>query len=161
MRAASHFYKVLDEHTIIIAADTPQNRRAYEDLVIQTFFLSNADVKDMMTILRTLIDAQEVRRQRAAQRHHPARHGRQGEGRRADHRGQRQVEGRGGGRRRAAADQLGSGCATSGSASSELHRSASSSASTAPAARHGTGAAHAAGIRLVGPAVHQPEQLAR
>ena len=60
MRAASHFYKVIDEHTIIIAADTPQNRRTYEDLVIQTFFLSNAEVKDMMTILRSLVDAKKI-----------------------------------------------------------------------------------------------------
>src|SRR6185295_18871731 len=51
MRAAGHFYKVMDEHTIIIAQDTPQNRRTYEDLVIQTFFLSNSEVKDMLTIL--------------------------------------------------------------------------------------------------------------
>jgi general secretion pathway protein D len=60
MRAAQHFYKVLDTHTILIAADTPQNRRAYEDLVIQTFFLSNADVKDVMTMLRTLVDAKKL-----------------------------------------------------------------------------------------------------
>ena len=60
MRAAGHFYKVQDEHTIIIAADTPQNRRLYEDLVIQTFFLSNIEVKDMMTILRSLVDAKKV-----------------------------------------------------------------------------------------------------
>ena len=60
MRAAGQFYKVLDEHTIIIAADTPQNRRLYEDLVIQTFFLSNAEVKDMMTILRSLVDAKKI-----------------------------------------------------------------------------------------------------
>lgn len=60
MRAASHFYKVLDEHTILIAADTPQNRRTYEDLVIQTFFLSNAEVKDMLTILRSLVDAKKI-----------------------------------------------------------------------------------------------------
>ena len=58
MRAAGHFYKVIDEHTILIAADTPQNRRIYEDLVIQTFFLSNAEVKDVMTMLRSLVDAQ-------------------------------------------------------------------------------------------------------
>ncbi|NJL28605.1 MAG: hypothetical protein HC897_12305 [Thermoanaerobaculia bacterium] len=49
MRTVGHFYKVLDEHTIIIADDTPQNRRTYEDLVIQTFFLSNSEVKDVMT----------------------------------------------------------------------------------------------------------------
>ncbi|HEV8240268.1 MAG TPA: secretin N-terminal domain-containing protein [Thermoanaerobaculia bacterium] len=60
MRAAQHFYKVLDSHTILIAADTPQNRRAYEDLVIQTFFLSNSDVKDVMTMLRTLVDAKKL-----------------------------------------------------------------------------------------------------
>jgi general secretion pathway protein D len=60
MRAASHFYKVLDPHTILIAADTPQNRRAYEDLVIRTFFLSNAEVKDVITMLRSLVDAKKV-----------------------------------------------------------------------------------------------------
>ncbi len=60
MRAAGHFYKVIDEHSIIIAQDTPQNRRTYEDLVIQTFFLSNSEVKDMLTILRSLIDARKI-----------------------------------------------------------------------------------------------------
>lgn len=60
MRSANHFYKVIDEHTILIAADTPQNRRIYEDLVIQTFFLSNSDVKNMMTILRSLVDAKKI-----------------------------------------------------------------------------------------------------
>jgi general secretion pathway protein D len=60
MRAGTHFYKVLDEHTIIIAQDTPQNRRTYEDLVIQTFFLSNSEVKDMMTILRSLVDSKKI-----------------------------------------------------------------------------------------------------
>jgi general secretion pathway protein D len=60
MHASGHFYKVIDEHTILIAADTPQNRRTYEDLVIQTFFLSNAEVKEMTTILRSLIDAKKL-----------------------------------------------------------------------------------------------------
>jgi general secretion pathway protein D len=60
IRTAGHFYKVMDDHTIIVAQDTPQNRRIYEDLVIQTFFLSNAEVKDMMTILRSLVDAKKI-----------------------------------------------------------------------------------------------------
>ncbi len=60
MRTANHFYKVLDEHTIIVAEDNPQNRRNYEDLVIQTFFLSNAEVKDVMTMLRSLVGAKNV-----------------------------------------------------------------------------------------------------
>ncbi|MEO8277106.1 MAG: secretin N-terminal domain-containing protein [Thermoanaerobaculia bacterium] len=60
MRAAGHFYKVVDEHSIIIAADNPQNRKNYEDLVIQTFFLSNAEVKDVLQLLRSLIGAKNI-----------------------------------------------------------------------------------------------------
>jgi len=60
MRAGGHFYKVLNETSIIVAEDNPQNRRNYEDLVIQTFFLSNAEVKDQMTILRSLVGAKNI-----------------------------------------------------------------------------------------------------
>jgi general secretion pathway protein D len=60
MQHAGHFYKVLDEHTIIVAEDTPQNRREYEDLVMKTFFLSNADVKDVDKLLRSLIEARRL-----------------------------------------------------------------------------------------------------
>ena len=60
MQAAGHFYKVLDEKSVIIVEDTPQNRRDYEDLVVKTFFLSNADVKDVNNMLRSLIDARRI-----------------------------------------------------------------------------------------------------
>ncbi len=60
MQAAGEFYKVIDPNTIIIADDTPQNRRDYEDLVIKTFFLSNADVKDVDKALRSLIEARRI-----------------------------------------------------------------------------------------------------
>ena len=55
LQSLGHFYKVLDEQTIMILQNTPANRQAYEDRIIQTFFLSNADVKDVMTILRSLL----------------------------------------------------------------------------------------------------------
>ncbi len=60
LQAAGHFYKVLDEHSIIIVEETPQNRREYEDLVIKTFFLSNAEVKDVDKLLRSLIEARRL-----------------------------------------------------------------------------------------------------
>jgi general secretion pathway protein D len=60
MQAAGHFYKVIDTNSIIIADDTPQNRREYEDLVIKTFFLSNADVKEIDKLLRSLIEARRL-----------------------------------------------------------------------------------------------------
>src|SRR4029453_4918175 len=105
MAAAQHFYKVLDEHTILVAADTPQNRRAYEDLVIQTFFLSNADVKDVMTMLRTLVDAKKLaanERLNAIILRDSLDHVKGGAG----ERNQRKGALGGGGRRRAAADRL-------------------------------------------------------
>ena len=60
MQAAGQFYKVLDPKTVIVVDDTPQNRRDYEDLVVKTFFLSNADVKDVANMLRALIDARRI-----------------------------------------------------------------------------------------------------
>lgn len=60
MQAGGHFYKVLDERSVIVVEDTPQNRRDYEDLVIKTFFLSNADVKDVNNSIRALIDARRL-----------------------------------------------------------------------------------------------------
>jgi general secretion pathway protein D len=60
MQASGHFYKVLDEGSVIIVEDTPQNRRDYEDLVVKTFFLSNADVKDVNNSIRALIDARRL-----------------------------------------------------------------------------------------------------
>ncbi len=60
MQAVGHFYKVIDEHTILIAQDTPQNRKAYESLVMQVYFLSNADAKSLISLLRTLVDMRKV-----------------------------------------------------------------------------------------------------
>src|SRR5262249_21668597 len=56
MRAAGHFYKVIDEQTILIAQDNQQNRRTYEDLVIQTFYLSNAEAKEAVQLVRSLVN---------------------------------------------------------------------------------------------------------
>jgi general secretion pathway protein D len=60
MQAANHFYKVLDEHTIIVVPDNPQARRDYEDLVIQTFYLSNGDAEQVTNVVRTMIEARNL-----------------------------------------------------------------------------------------------------
>src|ERR1051326_4180992 len=60
MQAANHFYKPLDEHTIIIVPDNPQARRDYEDLVIRTFYLSNGDAEQVTNVVRTMIEARNV-----------------------------------------------------------------------------------------------------
>ncbi len=60
MQAANHFYKALDEHTIIVVPDNPQARRDYEDLVIRTFYLSNGDAEQVTNVVRTMIEARNV-----------------------------------------------------------------------------------------------------
>jgi len=60
MQAAGHFYKPLDEHTIIVIPDNPQARRDYEDLVIRTFYLSNGDAEQVTNVVRTMIEARNV-----------------------------------------------------------------------------------------------------
>ncbi len=60
MRQENHFYKVIDEKTMLIAADTPQNRKTYEDLVIRTFYLSNGDVTEVSNALRQLLQTTRI-----------------------------------------------------------------------------------------------------
>lgn len=60
MQAANHFYKTLDEKTIIVIPDNPQARRDYEDLVIRTFYLSNGDAEQVTNVVRTMIEARNV-----------------------------------------------------------------------------------------------------
>ncbi|MGK2859234.1 MAG: secretin N-terminal domain-containing protein [Thermoanaerobaculia bacterium] len=60
MQAGNQFYKVLDEKTLIVIPDNPQSRRDYEDLVIQTFYLSNGDAEQVTNVVRTMIEARNV-----------------------------------------------------------------------------------------------------
>jgi len=55
MIANQLFYRVLNEKTIIIAADNTQKRTQYEEQVIRTFFLSHADATEMNQTLITLV----------------------------------------------------------------------------------------------------------
>jgi general secretion pathway protein D len=49
------FYKVVNEHTILVAQDTAAKRTQYEDQVVRTFFLSHADSTEMQTLLISTI----------------------------------------------------------------------------------------------------------
>ena len=60
MLQTKNFYKVLDEYTLLVAPDTRQKRQEYEDQVIRTFFLSNADTKTIVTLLRSLLQSRQI-----------------------------------------------------------------------------------------------------
>ena len=54
------FYRVTGPRSILIIPDTPSKRREYEEEVVRTFYLSNADVKETMDLLRMVLDARRV-----------------------------------------------------------------------------------------------------
>ncbi len=60
MLQTKNFYKIVDEHTILIAQDTRQKRQELEDQVIRTFYLSNGDTKQVVTLVRTLLNSRQV-----------------------------------------------------------------------------------------------------
>ena len=55
-----NFYRVTAQRTITVVPDTPAKRREYEEEVVRTFFLSNADVKETMDLLRIVVDLRRV-----------------------------------------------------------------------------------------------------
>ena len=54
------FYRITAPKTITIIPDTPAKRREYEELVIRTIFLSNADLKETIDLLRIVVDIRQI-----------------------------------------------------------------------------------------------------
>jgi general secretion pathway protein D len=54
------FYRVADSHIVNVIPDTPAKRRDYEQQVVKTFFLSNADLKETIDLLRIVLGARRV-----------------------------------------------------------------------------------------------------
>jgi general secretion pathway protein D len=54
------FHRVTESHVITVVPDTPTKRREYEQQVVKTFFLSNADLKDTIDLLRVVLGARRV-----------------------------------------------------------------------------------------------------
>ena len=54
------YYKPLDQSTILIIPDNPQKRRQYDEQVIQTFYLSNAELNDVLNLIRSVMQIQRI-----------------------------------------------------------------------------------------------------
>jgi general secretion pathway protein D len=57
---AKTFHRVTDSHVVTVVPDTPAKRREYEQQVVRTFFLSDADLKDTIDLLRVVLGARRV-----------------------------------------------------------------------------------------------------
>jgi general secretion pathway protein D len=58
--ATRTFYRVTAPKTIVVIPDTPAKRREYEEEIVKTFYLSNADLKETMDLLRMVLDARRI-----------------------------------------------------------------------------------------------------
>ena len=58
--ATRNFYKVTAQRTVTVVPDTTAKRREYEEEVVRTFYLSNADLKETIDLLRIVVDARRI-----------------------------------------------------------------------------------------------------
>ncbi len=59
--ASTHtFYRVTAQNTITIVPDSPAKRREYEESIVRTFYLSNADIKEVIDLLRVVVDVRQI-----------------------------------------------------------------------------------------------------
>jgi general secretion pathway protein D len=54
------FFRVTSPRSVLVIPDTAAKRREYEEEVVQTFPLSNADLKETMDLLRIVLDARRI-----------------------------------------------------------------------------------------------------
>lgn len=52
--------KVLSDNTVLVYPNTPAKQREYQDLVMKTFYLENADVKQTLNLVRTMLKTKDV-----------------------------------------------------------------------------------------------------
>jgi general secretion pathway protein D len=55
-----NFWKTTATRTITVVPDTAAKRREYEEEIVRTFYLSNADLKETLDILRIVVDARRL-----------------------------------------------------------------------------------------------------
>jgi general secretion pathway protein D len=56
-RATNTFYQVTGPNTIIVVPNTPAKQLEYQQQVVQTFYVQNADAKELVDYLKTVADA--------------------------------------------------------------------------------------------------------
>jgi general secretion pathway protein D len=55
-----NFWRTTAQRTVTVVPDTPAKRREYEEEIVQTFYLSNADLKEVIDILRIVVDVRRI-----------------------------------------------------------------------------------------------------
>jgi general secretion pathway protein D len=53
-------YQIINDTTLLLAPNNPESERKYQDLVMKTFYLSNAQAKDVFQQVRSIIDVKKL-----------------------------------------------------------------------------------------------------
>ncbi|MBM3807262.1 MAG: hypothetical protein FJW22_03615 [Acidimicrobiia bacterium] len=59
-QSTRNFWRVTGQRTLTIVPDTAAKRREYEEEIVRTFYLSNADLKETIDMLRIVVDARRL-----------------------------------------------------------------------------------------------------
>ena len=54
------FAKQVNDNSLIVIPDTPAKHRQYDELQVRTFYLSNADAKRIVNLLRTILSTRQI-----------------------------------------------------------------------------------------------------
>jgi general secretion pathway protein D len=54
------FYKVLNQNTLMIVPESPQKRRTYDESVLRTFYIQNADINETLNLVKALTGIQKA-----------------------------------------------------------------------------------------------------
>lgn len=60
LNSNSLFARPISQSTMIISPNTKQKQEQYQDLMIRTFYLSNAKSKDMLVLLKSMLDSKRM-----------------------------------------------------------------------------------------------------
>ncbi len=52
--------KVVNDNTVMIYPNTPAKQKEYQELVVKTFYLTNADAKQVLNLIRTIVKTRDV-----------------------------------------------------------------------------------------------------
>jgi general secretion pathway protein D len=52
--------KILGENTVFVFPNTPQKLREYQELMVKSFYLANADVKQTANMIRTMVKTRDI-----------------------------------------------------------------------------------------------------
>lgn len=53
-------YKILNDNSILVYPNNPQKQRDYRELVVKTFFIANADAKQVLNMLRAVLKTKDA-----------------------------------------------------------------------------------------------------